>query len=110
MQFRRLKNSDIVNLCACVDIVSLKNAKISLGILDALHQKEKTGLILNRVASGIISKADFEKILSLTPKICLPEDKEVLSSINKGVPFVMGAPRSGVSKAIVAYVNTLCET
>ena len=105
-----IENSDIVNLCACVDIVSLKNAKISLGILDALHQKEKTGLILNRVASGIISKADFEKILSLTPKICLPEDKEVLSSINKGVPFVMGAPRSGVSKAIVAYVNTLCET
>lgn len=105
-----IENSDIVNFVACVDILSLKNAKISLGIFDALRQKEKVGLILNRATQGIISKADFEKVLSLTPVVCLPEDKEVLSSINKGVPFVTGAPRSAVAKAIMAYVNTLCET
>jgi len=104
-----IENSDIVNFVASVDILSLKNAKISLGILDALRQKEKVGLILNRAAQGIISKADFEKVLSLAPVVCLPEDKEVLSSINKGVPFVTGAPRSAAAKAITAYVNTLCE-
>jgi pilus assembly protein CpaE len=103
-----IENSDTVNLVANVDIVSLRNAKICLGILDALRQKEKTSLILNRAVSGIISKKDFIKILALSPKLCLPEDtKTVSSSMNRGIPFVMCAPKSAVSKAIKAYAETL---
>jgi pilus assembly protein CpaE len=103
-----IESSDIVNLVANVDIVSLRNAKICLGILDALRQKEKTSLVLNRAAPGIISKKDFEKILNMEPKLCLPDDtKTVSSSMNRGIPFVMCAPRTAVSKAISAYVGTL---
>lgn len=103
-----IENSDTVNLVANVDIVSLRNAKICLGILEALRQKEKTVLLLNRAVSGIISKSDFEKILSMSPKLCLPDDpKTVSSSINRGIPFVMCAPKSVVSKAIKAYAGAL---
>jgi pilus assembly protein CpaE len=100
--------SDIVNLVASVDIVALRNAKICIGILEALRQKDKVELILNRLADGIISKKDFETILNLNIKLCLPEDtKTVLTSLNKGVPFVVGMPKSTVAKSIRAYVANL---
>lgn len=103
-----IENSDIVNFVANVDIVSLRNAKICLGILDALRQKDKTALLLNRAGPGIISKNDFEKILAITPKLCLPDDtKTVSSSINRGIPFVMCSPKAAVSKAIKTYTETL---
>lgn len=103
-----IENSDTVNLVASVDIVSLRNSKICLGILDALRQKEKTVLALNRVVSGIISKSDFEKILSMTPVLCIPDDsKTVTTSINRGVPFVIDSPKAAVTKAVKAYVQTL---
>ncbi len=103
-----LENSDTINLVANVDIVSLRNAKICLGILDALRQKDKVSLLLNRSASGIITKNDFEKILMLSPKLCLPDDAKTTSScMNRGTPFVMAAPKSAVAKAVRAYAATL---
>lgn len=103
-----IENSDTINLVANVDIVSLRNSKICLGILEVLRQKEKTVLALNRAVNGIISRSDFEKILNLTPVLCMPDDsKTVTSSINRGVPFVMDCPKVAVSKAVKEYVQTL---
>lgn len=103
-----IESSDIVNLVASVDIVSLRNAKICLGILDALRQIDKVALILNRATDGIITKKDFEAILGLTPKMCLPDEtKTVLTSLNKGIPFVMGLSKATVSKAIKTYTSIL---
>lgn len=103
-----IENSDTLNLVANVDIVSLRNAKICLGILDALRQKEKTSLVLNRAAPGIITRNDFEKILSMSPTLSLPDDtKTVSSSINRGVPFVMSSPKAAVSKAVKEYAEGL---
>ncbi|HAN20191.1 MAG: hypothetical protein A2Y15_09855 [Clostridiales bacterium GWF2_36_10] len=103
-----IESSDIVNLVASVDIVALRNAKICLGILDALRQKDKVELVLNRASDGIISKKDFENILGLSPKIYLPDDtKTVLTSMNKGVPFVVGMPKSTLAKIIKDYTSAL---
>ena len=103
-----IENSDIVNLVASVDIVALRNAKICFGILEALRQRDKIALILNKSADGIIEKKDFETILNLETRICLPDDtKTVLASLNKGIPFIMGMPKSTISKLIQAYVKTL---
>ncbi|HBL83481.1 MAG: hypothetical protein A2Y17_10615 [Clostridiales bacterium GWF2_38_85] len=103
-----IESSDVVYLVASVDIVSLRNAKLCLGIMEALRQKDKVELILNRCTESIISKKDFESILSLTTKLCLPDDtKTVLTSLNKGVPFVAGMPKTQISKLISGYVKTL---
>jgi pilus assembly protein CpaE len=103
-----IENSDIVNLVASVDIVSLRNAKICFGILEALRQKDKVSLILNKSSDGIIAKKDFETILNLEARICLPDDtKTVLSSLNKGIPFVVGIPKATVSKMIQLYTAEL---
>lgn len=103
-----IESSDIINLVAGVDIVSLRNAKICIGILETLRQKEKVALILNRATDGIITRKDFETILGLIPKLCLPDDtKTVLSSLNKGIPFVVGMPKSVVSKAIKTYTTVI---
>ena len=103
-----IENSDTVNFVADLDIRSLRNAKICLGILEALHQDEKVELLLNRVQKGIISKSDFEKILARTPKLCLPEDTKTVSScMNRGIPFIIETPKAAVSKAIKTYVAEL---
>ncbi len=103
-----IENSDVVNLVANVDIISLRNAKLCLSIMDALRQREKVSLILNRSGDGIISKKDFETVLGMDTGLCLPDDtKTVLSSLNKGVPFVMGMPKSAVAKNIKAYAAGL---
>lgn len=103
-----IENSDIVNMVASVDIVSLRNAKICFGILEALRQSDKVELVLNKFIKGIIGKKDFETILKLDTKLCLPDDtKTVLSSMNKGVPFVIGTPKVQVSKMIKTYSGSL---
>lgn len=103
-----IESSDIVNLVASVDIIALRNAKICIGIMEALRQKDKVELVLNRATDGIISKRDFENILNLNPKMYLPDDtKTVLTSMNKGVPFVVGMPKTTVAKMIKAYTSIL---
>lgn len=103
-----IESSDVVNLVASVDIVALRNAKICLEILEAIRQKDKVELLLNKSADGIISRKDFENILSLTPKLNLPDDtKTVTPSMNKGVPFVSGMPKTQISKAIKSYASTI---
>ncbi|MFA7636291.1 MAG: AAA family ATPase [Monoglobales bacterium] len=103
-----IENSDIVNLVSAVDISSLRNAKLCLNILEALRQNEKTALILNRMVDGIISKKDFEQILDLPVALVLPDDtKTVLTSLNKGIPFVSGTPKNPTVSAMNEYVRSL---
>ena len=103
-----VESSDVVNMVASVDIIALRNTKLCVGILESLRQKDKVALILNRSSDGMISKKDFESILSMNTQLCLPDDtRTVLSSLNKGIPFVIGMPKSTVSKMIQTYVKNL---
>jgi len=103
-----IENSDIINMIANVDIISLRNSKVCMGILEAIRQSEKVKLILNRNIDGIIGKKDFESILGTEIILCLPDDsRTILPSMNKGIPFVMGSPRSAISKNIKAYAASI---
>ncbi len=103
-----IENSDIVNLVSTVDIASLRNAKLCMNILEALRQSDKTNLILNRMVDGIISKKDFEQILDLSVSLVLPDDtKTVLTSLNKGIPFVNGNSKSPIVSAMNEYVRSV---
>ncbi|MCB1027052.1 MAG: P-loop NTPase, partial [Microthrixaceae bacterium] len=99
--------SDEILLMAGMDIPNIKNVKIGLQTLRLLGTPlEKVRLVLNRANSKVkLDVGEVERTLQLTADSLIPSDIVVPQAVNKGVPVVMHAPRSGVSKAI----NALAE-
>ncbi len=83
------------------DILSLQNAKMSYDILDKLHQKDKLQFIINKYEKGIIKPADFTKMFGLEIYYVIPNDgNTAVSSVNKGQPAVLSAPRSTLGSSV----------
>lgn len=97
-----LEMADIILLVISLDLPTIKNVKKGLDVLKALNFLPKTRLILNR-SSGVagIEAMDVEKILDMKIKGEVPSDgKLVVSSVNKGIPFVKLNPKAGISKGM----------
>ena len=94
--------SDDVLLVAGMDIPNIKNVKIGLQTLRLLNTPmEKLRLVLNRANSKVkLDVSEVERTLQVSADCLIPSDVIVPQSVNRGVPVVMSAPRSGVAKAI----------
>jgi pilus assembly protein CpaE len=95
-----LEATDDIVLMAGMDIPHIKNTKIGLQTLRLLHiPSTKIKLALNRANSKVkLDIADVERTLQMKADCLLPSDIAVPQSINKGVPVVQDAPRSGVAR------------
>ncbi len=97
-----LENIDVLCMVASMDILSIKNLKVAIEIIDQLKfPDEKTFLIINRANSKVgITRDEIEATLTRKIDITIPSDRIVPLSINQGNPVVMAYPRSTVSKSI----------
>ena len=97
-----LEVSDDVLLIAGMDIPSIKNVKIGLPYLRLLNiPSSKLKLVLNRANSRVkLSVGEVERTLQMKADCLVPSDIIVPQSVNKGVPAVLDAPRSGVAKSM----------
>jgi pilus assembly protein CpaE len=96
-----LEHSDLILFILTLDVSTLRNAKISMGILDSLQNREKTKIIVNREVENIISLKDAEKIIKSQVFGRIPSDwKTATMSLNKGVPFVIDMPGTKISAAL----------
>ncbi|MDW3178595.1 MAG: P-loop NTPase [Acidimicrobiia bacterium] len=104
--------SDDVLLVAGMDIPNIKNVKIGLQTLRLLNTPmEKLRLILNRANSKVkLDIGGVERTLQVSAEALVPSDVVVPQSVNKGVPFVISHPKSGVAKSIRALADTLLDT
>lgn len=104
-----LENSDEILLITSLDLPSLKNGKLALDTLGILGLKDRIKVILNRdTESAELTTEMIEKVLGLPIKQRIPSDyKLVISSINKGDPFVTMAHRSPVAKSVLALADDL---
>jgi pilus assembly protein CpaE len=95
-----LEQTDDIVLMAGMDIPHIKNTKIGLQTLRLLHiPASKVKLTLNRANSKVkLDIADVERTLQMKADCLLPSDIAVPQSINKGVPIVIDAPRTGVAR------------
>ena len=50
-----------------------------------------------------------ERTLQVSAEALIPSDVLVPQSVNKGVPFVISHPKSGVAKSIRALADTLLD-
>ena len=96
-----IEASDDIVLVAGLDIPNIKNVKIGLSTLSLLSvPTEKLHLILNRADSKVkLDVAEVEKTLRVAAVAHVPSDVVVPISVNKGLPVVLSAPKSGVARA-----------
>lgn len=94
--------SDEILLVAGMDIPNIKNVKIGLQTLRLLGTPmEKVRLILNRANSKVkLDVGEVERTLQIQADCLIPSDIVVPQAVNKGVPVVLHAPKSGVARAI----------
>jgi pilus assembly protein CpaE len=97
-----IEDGDEVLLVAAMDIPSIKNVKIGLPYLRLLNvPSSRIKLVLNRANSRVrLSVMDVERTLQLKADCLVPSEIVVPQSVNKGIPAVIEAPRSGVARSI----------
>ncbi|AGK55956.1 AAA family ATPase [Bacillus sp. 1NLA3E] len=104
-----LDHADDILLITSLDLPALKNGKLALDTMTLLGFTDKIKIVLNRDAE--MKGMNFESIEGVLGKKVfarIPSDyMTVISSINKGVPFVISAPRTQVAKATLKFAESL---
>ncbi|MBN1298330.1 MAG: hypothetical protein JW997_01435 [Actinobacteria bacterium] len=102
-----LRNIDYLFITATKDVPSVKNLKICLQLLERLsYPRENISVILNRSDSKVDFEIDeIEKTIKRKIDFKISSDRIVPISINKGIPAVISAPRSIVTKNIIKMID-----
>jgi len=92
-----------------MDVASIKNTRISLQKLKQLgYNGASVELILNRADSKVfLAPAEVERAIGAPISNRIPSDRIVPQSVNRGVPVVLGAPRSQVARALSTIAREL---
>jgi pilus assembly protein CpaE len=108
---RLLEDCDEIVLVAGMDVPNIKNVKLGLNTLRLLNLPlSKVKLVLNRANSKVkIDVSEVERALGLKADCLVPSDITVPQSINKGVPAVIDAPKSGVARSMEALASLFLE-
>lgn len=104
------ESCDEIILVYNMDILSLKNAKVSLNVLDQLHQKDKAKIVINKNTKGLIKEKDFEKMFEFPVFFAVSMDSKAATiSINKGQPVVIAQPRSAVGRELISLAADILD-
>ncbi|MHC1717125.1 MAG: CpaE family protein [Acidaminococcaceae bacterium] len=102
--------SDLLLLISAPDITTTKNIRLSLETLNTLgYPHDKIALILNKAnAKSGLALPEIEESIHREFLATLPTDNElVLSSINRGVPFILSHPNSQLSQEIFSLAKDI---
>ena len=106
-----IESSSILFFVTGLDISILKNSKLSVSLLESLQQTDKIRLIVNRaVDMNSITINDVQRIIGYPIWAKIPSDYKVaVNALNRGVPFVIGAPNSKLSSSIFELTDILIK-
>lgn len=101
--------SNEILLVATMDLPSLKSSKVAYNMLRVLNVPgRRIKLVLNRADSKVgLSIADVEKSVGTKVFATIPSDRLIPRAVNLGVPVIVNAPRSEVSKSFKELSNKL---
>lgn len=104
---RVLEESDDIVLVAGMDVPNIKNVKLGLQTLRLLNvPTTKVKLVLNRANSKVkIDVGEVERALGIKADSLIPSDISVPQSVNKGVPVVLDAAKSGVARSLIQLTD-----
>lgn len=106
-----IEASSIIFFVTGLDISILRNSKLSVAILESLQQTDKVRLIVNRVVDmNSININDVQRIIGYPIWAKITNDYKVaVNALNRGVPFVTGAPKSKLSDSINVLSDVLIK-
>jgi pilus assembly protein CpaE len=106
-----IDHSDEVYAIVTMDVAAIKNTRISLQKLRQLGYDDRiVRLVLNRADSKVwLSPGEVEKTVESSIVAKIPSDRLVPRSVNKGVPVVIDAPKSGVARSLVELAGTVAK-
>lgn len=103
-----IEGSSLVLFILGMDISILRNAKICLNLMDSLQQTDKIMMVINREVDGSVTIKDVQRIVARPIVARFPSDwKLAVAALNKGVPFVVSAPNSGLSRALTQFAQNM---
>ncbi|MBP2645473.1 MAG: cheB 7 [Firmicutes bacterium] len=108
-----LDASDLILIVSAMDLPTIKNVKLCLEIMESLnYPPEKLQLVLNRAnTEGGIDVAEVEESLRQRFSVTLPNDgKVVMTSVNRGIPFVSGYPEAPVSQRVLHLAKSIATS
>ncbi len=85
-----------------LDLLSIKNTRLSLEVLESLQHLDKAKLVLNKASKDWgLNVSDVERTLDKHIDFEIPHsEKLVVDSINKGIPFMISNPASKIAQSI----------
>lgn len=106
-----LELADDIVMVTGLDVMSLKNSRVSLQALQVLGIAfSKIKLVVNRhQASGPLAPVDAEKTLQMKADAVLPREELVAESVTRGVPLVSSTPMSRFAKAVTELAASLAD-
>lgn len=99
-----LDASDSILLIVTLDVLTIKNVKLALEAMAALHyESAKIKLVLNRfMPEAGVSPSDLETSLQFPITGAIPGDGKIaVRAGNRGLPFVINDPKAPITGAIL---------
>ncbi len=107
-----LDMSERILCVSTLDLPTIKNMKVGLDLMDSLkYPHEKIHIVLNKASEQFgVKYKEFEQTIGHPVWAYIPEDSQtVITSANKGLPFVMTRSETKVARAIYSISEALCE-
>jgi pilus assembly protein CpaE len=94
--------ADEIILVASLDVPAVKNLKLALQTLEALHvTRDRIRIVMNRADSAVgLRVNEVEQSLSTKIDISVPSSRDIPMSVNQGTPLFLSKPRSSVVAAL----------
>jgi pilus assembly protein CpaE len=102
--------SDRILFVSTLDLPTIKNVKAGMDVMESLrYPDDKISIVLNKASEQFgIKYKEFESTLKRPIWSYIPEDSStVVTSANKGLPFVMTRTETKVAKAIINMCSEL---
>ncbi|MFZ5899431.1 MAG: response regulator [Bacillota bacterium] len=102
-------NADVLLLITVPEVIAVKHARTCYDYFTDMGLRDRVHYILNRAnIDGGIKTAELERVLNDKFIVQIPNDeKTVISSINKGLPFMVTHPGSKITDSFRNLVRAL---
>ncbi len=97
-----LDAANTILLLTSLDLLALHKTRTAMEMLRQLYTVDKIQPVLNRANSDVgISPQDVEEVLGMSVQTLIPSDgRNVVKSVNDGVPVVISMPEAQISRRI----------
>ncbi len=105
-----LDASERILVVSTLDLPTIKNVKVGLDLMESIkYPREKLHVVLNKASEQFgIKYREFEDAVGHPIWSLMPEDSNtVITSANKGIPFVMTREDTKVAKAVFGMSDML---